>query len=523
MNRARQNKNFWNTRKTLTQDSISSDELYDVVIIGAGITGITLGNELQKRNKKCLILEKEYPGSGTTGKSTAFINNFLETPYDELIQCFGESKAKVIADQAQETIQYIYQNIKNYQIRCEHKKCNFYLFSTEKEQNEKLTQILKAHTSLGIPTKRIYELPFDIPYKKALEIEGQLQFHPLKYLKRLLQEFEKNGGQLLSHCAVLSCNSQDDMVVIKTEDKKNILSKKVVWATHNPPADTRLNLLVTPYISYALCGNLKNTPPKIAQGGDLEKPYHYFRYHKSGKDYKIIAGGFDHKAGQENSTKNPFEDLEEYVKERFTLEVKNKWFAPYYTSADGLPYIGLMPGEQNIYVATGFGGDGMLYGSMAARIIPELMDGKESEISQLLSPCRSHHICSAQSIIHENVNSFFKHIHQKQNAELNFDLENIEKGAGKLTQCQGKTFAVYRDTGDSLHYLSPLCTHMGCTVQWNTTEKTWDCPCHGSQFEPNGRVIHGPALKNLEVVKIEHPEKEEATPKKMTENKFINP
>lgn len=497
MNRSGKNRSFWECRANYSFGAVQ-DKIYDVIIVGAGITGITLAHELQKKRKRCLLIDKEHPGFGTTGRTTAFINNFFDTSYDEIIANFGENNAKALADATKKVILNIKQNMKNFRIKCEFAECNFYLFSSEKIQNEKLCKILKAHQTLGIKTNRTYDFPFDIPRRKVLEISGQAQLHPLKYIKALLKKYILNDGILLTGTLIKKNNSQGDLVVVETEDGKKIVGKNLIWATHNAPGNSRFNLLIAPCRSYALAAKMFVEPKRLAQCADLEEPYHYIRYHQSGDEFFLIAGGFDHKTGHESNAQEQFEKLEEYVQERFeNIEILQRWSAQYYVPADGLPYIGKMPGEKNIYISTGYNGNGMTFGPMASLIIPQLMDGEETELSRLLSPSRIN-LKSVPNLVRENVDAIFQFLNDKLISPETNTCNFQKKDEGKILQKNGKTVAVYKDEKGKIHYLNPSCTHMGCNVRWNNTEKSWDCPCHGSRFDGFGNMLLGPALENLE-------------------------
>jgi len=503
MNQAGKTKSFWENHIS-QENTEAGNQKYDVIIIGAGITGITLANELQQNGKKCLIIEKEHPGFGTTGRTTAHINNFFDSSYDEVISNFGEKNAQVLANAAKETVSYIKRNVQKYGIACEFAEVDFYLFSSEENQNKKLEDILEAHQKVGIETKPTQNIPFSLPFKKSIEISGQAQFHPLKYIKGILKKYEEKGGKILNKTQVTECKAENEVVTVKTSDGKTFGATSVVWATHHATGDSRFNLLVAPYRSYAMSVKLSGKPTKLAQTADLEEPYHYLRYHKSGDHYYLIAGGFDHKTGEEPNTEKRFEELEKYIKDRIKFEhIENEWSAQYYVPADGLPYIGKMPGEENIYLCTGFNGNGMTFGTMASLIIPELMNDNETDLAKMLSPSRIKPVASAKQVIKENVDAVSNLIKDRFNPDEISDLDQIEKEEGKLAEVDGDACAVFRDKSGALHFMNAKCTHMGCHVQWNPSEKSWDCPCHGSRFDALGKVLIGPALKDLEPINTE--------------------
>lgn len=499
MNRDGILKSFWEAEPHI-EFSEQFSEQYDTIIVGGGITGVTLAVELQHRGQKCLLIEKEQLGFGTTGGTTAHINNFFDASYDQVISDFGEENAKTLAAAAKEVVRYIKRNVEQYHIPCEFAECNFYLFSAEEKQNKMLDDILEAHQTVGIETKQVYDIPFTIPFEKAIEIHGQAHFHPLKYIYRMAKEFLKKGGQILTG-TIVEDYSEEGSVTVKTKSGRDFRAKHLVWATHSAPGNNRFNALVAPYRSYALTAKLANPPKKVAQTADLYDPYHYVRYHKSGDQYYLIAGGFDHKTGHETDTEKCFEDLEKYVTDHFkNVSITHRWSSQYYVPADGLAYIGKMPGEENVYVCTAYNGNGITFGTMASLIIPDLIDGKETDLAKLLSPSRIKPVASAASVVTESADAVYRMIKDKFSAEKVEDLAEIKNEEGKIVKVEGDTCAAYRDAKGALHLLNPACTHTGCNVQWNGSEKSWDCPCHGSRFSIDGKVLNGPATKDLQKI-----------------------
>jgi len=492
------NKSFWeSTTETHIKYTVSTTD-YDTIIVGAGITGVTLAKELQNRGRRCLLIEKENPGFGTTGGTTAHINNFFDASYDEIISDFGQESASLLANAAKETIQYIKQNIIRYHISCDYNECSYYLFSAEDKQTKKLDDILQAHGKVGIETSQTYTIPFSLEFKKAIEIKGQAQFHPLRYINKLLKEYTKAGGDLVTDKHVTEHKNTDGIITITTADNSEYTAKNLVWATHVPPGNNRFSVLLTPYRSYVTTMKLANPVQFMAQAADLYDPYHYVRYHKSDDDYYLIVGGFDHKTGDESDTDKRFDDLMAYVNENFKYkEIIAKWSSQFYESADGLPYIGRMPGEDNIYISTGFTGNGMVFGTMSSLIIPDLLDQKESELAKLLSPARIKPVASAANVLDEVFNASSHFVKDKFSSEKIEQLAEIENGSGKIIKHDGETYAAYRDEKSELHLLSPICPHTGCTVAWNPSELSWDCPCHGSRFDIDGKLLNGPALTGL--------------------------
>ncbi len=504
MNRDGNTTSFWQSTAAVDHHQAKKENNtlhFDTIIVGAGITGVTLAKELQNRGKNCLILEKANIGFGTTGGTTAHINNFFDSSYDEIISDFGEYGAKTLAGAAKETIRYIKSNIIKYHISCEYHECSSFLFSAEPKQNDQLEKIFDAHQEVGIETVKVHTIPFPLPFENAIEIKGQAQFHPLRYINRLIKEFEKEGGTILTETQVVDFENKDGKVKVSTSDDACFSADNLVWATHIPPGNNRFSVLLAPYRSYVLTAKLDNPVTQMAQAADLYDPYHYIRYHKSDDDYYVIVGGFDHVTGDEKDTEKHFADLSAYVDEHFKYKnIVAKWSSQYYVPADGLAYIGQMPGENNIYISTGYNGNGMTFGSMASLIIPDLMDGKTSPLSNLLSPGRIKPVASARNVISEVFNASAHFVKDKFSAEKIKDLDTISAGEGKIIKHDGNTIAAYRDLKSEIHLLSPVCPHTGCNVVWNPSEVTWDCPCHGSRFSIDGSLLNGPAMSDLKKI-----------------------
>lgn len=501
MKRDGKNISFWETKAETVQIKKHSDTHYDTIIVGAGITGVTLAKELQNRGLNCLIIEKENPGFGTTGGTTAHINNFFDSSYDEIIKNFGEESAVLLAKSAKESVQYIKQNIIKYHISCDFNECSYYLFSAEEKQDKKLDDILEAHQKVGIQTEETFKIPFSLEFRKAIEIKGQSQFHPLLYINKLLKEYTKKGGEIITETQVKDYKNKNGTVTVTTDNDSVFRAKNLVWATHIPPGNNRFSVLLAPYRSYVLTVQLENPVKEMAQIADLYDPYHYARYHKSDNTCYLIVGGFDHKTGDEKDTEKHFEELKKYVDDNFRYKkIAAQWSSQFYQSADGLPYIGKMPGEDNIYVSTGFTGNGMTFGTMTSLVIPDLIEGKETDLAQLLSPARIKPVASAGSVLDEVFNASVHFVKDKFSADKIDELKEIQNGEGKIIKHDGTTYAAYRDLKAELHLLSPVCPHTGCNVTWNPSEVSWDCPCHGSRFDIDGKLLNGPAMSDLKKI-----------------------
>lgn len=501
MKRDGANKSLWQSIEMPNSPETDSAD-YEVIIAGAGITGLTAGYLLQKSGKKCLILEADHIGFGTTGGTTAHINNFFDAQYDQVISDFGEENAQLLAQTGPEVIAQIKSNIAENNIECEFAERDSYVFALDKDQTKKLDQMYEATQKVGIVTERLDSNPFPIPFDTIIKIKGQAQFHPLQYIQGLSEAFLKMGGTILCGKKVTEVAEKDKTVEVKTENF-TYKTQNFIWATHVVPNMNRMNFLAAPYRSYVLAFTLLSDDYPEAQGADMEEPYHYYRTQEiDGKKY-LIAGGEDHKTGQEENPAQQFENLENYVRQYFDVdEITHRWSSQYYTPTDGLPFIGKSPGEEHIYWATGFDGNGMTFGTLSGMMISDLINGKGNKYEKLFNPSRLNVKAGIVDILKENADAVFHLIADQFTAETIQSLEQIKNGEGKTVSFEGKTMSVYRDESGKLFAVKSACTHMGGIVRWNDTEKSWDCPCHGARFDVEGKVLNGPATLDLEKIEL---------------------
>lgn len=480
------------------QDNINQKTHFDVVIVGAGITGITSALMLQRKGINCILLEASNMSFGTTGGTTAHLNNFFDSPYYQVISDFGLDSAKLLAKGASEVHDIIKENINLYQIYCDYSVRNGYLFSLDEHQDEELQKIIEGNLQVGVETYETDTNPFGIPSVRVVEIPNQAQFHPLKYLRILLKEFIHTGGIFLEECRATSVEKEDDKLMVSTT-KGNIISSHLIYATHIPPGRNIMHFRNAAYRSYVMAVKLKSGDFPQALGYDLFEPFHYYRTHTVNGNQYLIAGGEDHKTGDVDNTSESFERLESYLRQHFDIEeISYKWSSQFYEPTDGLPYIGHLPGSpENVYCATGYSGNGMIFGTLAAKTLSDIISTGNSDYKDLFSPSRVKPIAGFTNLIKEQGNVIKHMVVDKLTVEKIVRLAELDYDEGKVVKYEGDTLAVYKDATGKSHILESDCTHLYCTVKWNQEEKSWDCPCHGSRFGVDGTVLTGPAVKAL--------------------------
>jgi glycine/D-amino acid oxidase-like deaminating enzyme len=349
----------------LPTNKVDSTKIYDVVIVGGGITGVSTAYHLQKAGMNCLLLEAHELCFGTTGGTTAHINTLLDVPYSTIEKKFSKEKSKLVAESVTEAVNTIRETIKKHSIDCDLKTTSATLFAETDKQKDELDKISEATRDAGIKNNFIDKISIPIKFLKAMQVEDQAKFNPVRYVHSMAIQFEKAGGVILQQCRFVSADENGNVSVETSVGK--YISRFLIYATHIPPGVNLLHFRCVPMRSYAMAVILKDDKYPEDLLYDMYDPYNYYRSQKiDGRNY-FIVGGYDHKTAHEENQEYRFLKLESHVRKYFDVkEIAYKWSSQYYESPDGLPYIGQLPGHDKIFVATGFGGNGMPYSTVAA-------------------------------------------------------------------------------------------------------------------------------------------------------------
>jgi glycine/D-amino acid oxidase-like deaminating enzyme/nitrite reductase/ring-hydroxylating ferredoxin subunit len=477
-------------------------EIYDVLIAGGGMTGISTGLLLQKAGKKCMVAEAKNIGFGTSGGTTAHLNTFMDSPYNEIAKNFGEDNARLVCSSAKQAIDLIQNNIKEYLIDCGFSEQEGYLFSQDEKQTRELEEIFEASGKAGCDVTYSDSIPVPVDFSKALMFKKQAQFHPARYLYSLAKAFEDAGGTLVQGCRITGLDKNDPLEI--ESDRGKIQARSLIYATHIPPGVNLLHFRCAPYRSYAVAVTLKNNNYPDGLAYDMYDPYHYYRTQEIDGEKYLIAGGEDHKTAHEENTQACFAKLESYLRKYFDIgEISFLWSSQYFQPTDGLPYIGHLPGSpSNVFVATGFGGNGMTYSHVSAKVLTDLIVTGKSVYEKLYNPNRVKPVAGFADFVKESADVVGNLIGKWFSSSKIDDLSGIEKGKAKVVKYENHSVALFKDEKGSLHAVNPGCTHIRCEVAWNNAEQSWDCPCHGSRFDADGEMLTGPARKNLEKLDV---------------------
>lgn len=482
------------------------EKIHDALIVGGGITGLTTALLLQRQGKSCIIAEAHHIGFGTTGGTTAHINTFADTSYDEVEKAFGEEEAKLFAQAIKGAIRTIEDIIYTHRIDCDFEFKPGYVYAEDEKQAKELDKLYESSLKAGVAAQMTEKAPVPVPTVKVVEFEKQAQFHPLKYLLGLKLEFIKMGGIILENTPIEDLQSEKHLHVAFSGTTR-VSAKNVIYATHIPPGGINvLHFLCAPYRSYVLAVTLKDNSYPDALIYDMQDPYHYFRTHIVERKKYLIVGGNDHKTGHSDPEK-AFQELESYVRKYYQVaSIAHRWSSQYYVPADGLPYIGPLPGaSEGIYAATGYNGNGMMLGTVSAKILSDSVLGHENKFADLFSTSRIKPLASAGEAVKENADVLYHFFLDRLSIHELKSVNDLPNDSGTVAEMEGQKIAVYKDQTGSLSALSPICTHAKCVVNWNNEEKSWDCPCHGARFDTQGNVLTGPARKNLAKLTLTNP------------------
>ena len=480
-------------RAPLTE-SISAD----VCVVGAGIAGITTAYLLAGEGKSVVVLDDGAIGGGMTGRTTAHLVNALDDRYYELERLHGEEGSRLAAESHTAAIDLVEKIVAKERIDCDFSRLDGYLFVPPGESVDILEDELQAAATAGLRLERIDRSPIDYDTGPALRFPNQAQFHPLKYLAGLALAIERLGGRIYCSSHAAEIKGGDNAKVTCTNGAA-VTAGAIVVATNSPVNDLfAIHTKQAAYQTYVIAGRVPRGSVTRALYWDTPNPYHYVRLQDLDEGFDLlIVGGEDHKTGQRDDADTRFANLENWSRERFPLqEVIYRWSGEVLEPIDGLAFIGRNPlDKDNVYIATGDSGNGMTHGTIAGILITDLIAGRENAWEKLYEPSRKT-LLAFPKFAEENINVAAQFADLVTSGDV-ASVDEIKPSAGAVIRRGALKVAAYRDESGRVHERSAICRHLGCVVDWNTLEKTWDCPCHGSRYDALGKVIQGPANSDL--------------------------
>ena len=479
----------------------------DLVVIGSGIAGLSSAYEAARFGAKVIVIDRGDITGGMTARTTAHLVTEIDDRYSELIKAVGEENARLYHESQVAAVNRIEAICQEEGIDSDFARLPGYLVPAEQKHMEELEREFDACRQLGVDVEWSDDAPYSLlPGIRALKFSKQARFHPLKYCAGLALAIQRHGGQLFSHTAYTSHDKAGGDVKIHTENHPVIRAGAAMFATNAPVNDrVKIHTKQVPMRTYAIAGKVPSGSVEDALIWDTLSPYHYVRLHPAvdGHDW-LIAGGEDHRSGTANDMDERFARIEQWTRERFpTFErADHRWSGQVMEPVDFLPYSG-RDGSDHIYVHSGDSGTGMTNGVAGALNFIALYRNNKARFADLFDPSRKPKAGLTLGEYVKGQGSVVANLGEYLGKGEVDSVDSIPRGEGAILRRGAAKHAVYRAEDGSIVERSAVCTHVGCIVHWNGFEKCWDCPCHGSQFLPDGTVINGPAIRPL--AKVDQP------------------
>jgi glycine/D-amino acid oxidase-like deaminating enzyme/nitrite reductase/ring-hydroxylating ferredoxin subunit len=483
----------------LTQDANA-----DVVIVGSGIAGMSTAYELARQGKSVIVIDRGKIGRGMTARTTAHLASELDDYYHKLIEVRGEDEARRFHESQVAAINRIEAICRDESIDCDFRRLDGYYITSEEGGVDLLHQEFDACRTIGVEVEWADKAPVPgLDTGRCLRFPNQGRFHPTRYLAGLAKAIQAHDGRFFADTVhVADLEEEDGSVVVETEAGPKIRARAAVFATNSPTNNkVELHAKEMPMRTYVVAARVpKGSVPDVLVWDTLEA-YHYVRIQEAGEGADwLIVGGEDHRSGEATDMDARIGALAEWTRRRYPMfdNVELSWSGQVMETIDFMPFSGLNPGNTRTYVHTGDSGQGITNGVAGSLTIAPLILGEDSRFAEVLEPSRKSFTSTAslkelaegQAGVVKNYSEFLGPGEIKSADEL-------EPGEGGLLREGLSKLAVYKDTDGQVTRRSAVCTHLGCIVHWNPFEKCWDCPCHGSQFAPDGQVLNGPAVSPL--------------------------
>ena len=486
-----------------TRPPLTADADCDLVVIGSGIAGLSSAYEAARFGWQVIVIERHATIGGVmTPRTTAHLASELDDYYHYLIKAVGEDDARTYYESQVAAINRIEAICRDEAIDADFARLDGLLVPAEPDHMQELEQEFDACRTLGVEVDWVDQAPVPLPPgTRALRFPNQARFHPLKYVRGLTRAIESRGGRVHGGTVYVGDDEEDGGVTIETEAGQRVRAKAAMFATNAPVNDkVAIHTKYVPDRTYVVAGPVrKGSVPDVLLWDTLEA-YHYVRLQPlNDAEDLLIVGGEDHRSGEANDMDERFAHLEAWTRERFPsfAGARYRWSGQVLEPVDFMPYSGRNPGGRDIYVHTGDSGQGMTNGVAGALNFAALLFEQKAHFAHVLDPSRKPKAgTSLAEFVTGRAHDVANLTEHVRGGEIG-SVDELAPGEGAIIRRGTSKIAAYRAEDGTLVERSAVCTHVGCIIHWNGLEKCWDCPCHGSQFQPDGSVINGPAVKPL--------------------------
>ena len=476
----------------------SPDRTFDVAVIGAGIVGLTAADALKKAGMSVAVIEAGGIVEGVSGHTTAKVTAGHGVIYSELRKKFGDDGARTYAASNAAALEYMAVLVESENIDCEWVRKDNYIYAETEKELETVRAEAEASSAAGLAAEFVTDTPLPWQVAGAVRQRHQAQFHPRKYLLHLARSID-GGGSVVWERTRATDVVEGSPCRVETE-AGTITARDVIVATHLPFLDRGMYFSkVFPHREHVVAVRVPTAAVPDGMFISAGSPTRSVRGTPYGDDALLIISGESHKTGEDPDTGRRYERLLAWAQEHFPVTaVEYHWSAQDNYSQDGVPFIGRYTRtSEHLYTATGFGAWGMTNGTLAGMLLSDAILGRDNPWAQLYDSNRIKPMASAATFVKENVKVAAHFIGDRISKEGKGSADDLEPDEAAVLGAGAGAVAAYRDADGALHTVSATCTHMGCLVSWNKGERSWDCPCHGSRFDCDGKVLHGPAVAPL--------------------------
>ena len=497
-----QHESVWRATASLPAfPPLDGDMEVDVVVVGGGITGLSTALLLQRDGARVALVEARRIGAGTTGGTTGKLTSQHSLTYASLIARHGEERARAYADANQQAIGTVAGLVVELGIDCQLTRAPAFVYTLDPADRADLEAEHEAALRLGLPSSLTEDVDLPLPVELALRFEDQAHLHPGAYLAGLAASFVEGGGTLAEGTRAMGIEEADGSVAVHTEHG-TVTAEHAVVATLLPIADRGgFFAKARPTRGYGIA-------VRLASGGidgmhiDVGSTRSTRPWDDGGRPGVIVVGE-THETGQEEHTPARWGELERWARQHFDVaSIEYRWSAQDFTSVDDLPYVGRSPRSERTLVATGMRKWGLTNGTAAAQILADLVAGRDNPWHEAFDATRIGGASAVKDLVQDNLQVGKELVGGYVERLSAVAVDHLGPGEGGLAKVDGHTVGAYRDASGQVHAVSATCTHMGCTLQWNRAETSWDCPCHGSRFDCDGTVLEGPAVRALDRVEL---------------------